>query len=167
MAHAVALEGRLEVTRAQALTDDLTQLGNRRLLVEDLDRAVAAASPDSPAALVLFDLNGFKHYNDTFGHLEGDRLLAQLARRLESAVSERGTAYRLGGDEFCALVAGDPRELDRLLPQLEAALGEAHDAGTVGCSYGVALVPHEAETASDALALADRRMYERKDRDRR
>ena len=116
---------------------------------------------------MLFDLNGFKHYNDTFGHLEGDRLLAQLARRLESAVCDRGSAYRLGGDEFCALVAGDPRELDSLLPELEAALGEAHDAGTVGCSYGVALIPHEAQTASEALALADRRMYERKDRDRR
>jgi diguanylate cyclase (GGDEF)-like protein len=167
MAHAVGLEGRLEVTRAQALTDDLTQLGNRRLLVEDLDRVVTVASADTPAALVLFDLNGFKHYNDTFGHLEGDRLLAQLARRLEGAVRERGTAYRLGGDEFCALVTGDPRELDGLLPELEAALGEAHDAGTVGCSYGVALVPHEAQTASEALALADRRMYERKDRDRR
>ena len=167
MAHAVGLEGRLEATREQAFTDDLTQLGNRRLLVEDLDRMVAVASPDTPAALVLFDLNGFKHYNDTFGHLEGDRLLAQLARRLEAAVCDRGTAYRLGGDEFCALVAGDPRELDSLLPQLEAALGEAHDAGTVGCSYGVALVPHEAQTAGEALALADRRMYERKDRDRR
>src|SRR5206468_987685 len=87
--------------------------------------------------------------------------------RLEDAVRERGTAYRLGGDEFCALVAGDPRELDSLLPELEAALGEAHEAGTVGCSYGVALVPHEAQTASEALALADRRMYERKERDRR
>jgi two-component system, cell cycle response regulator len=167
MAHAVGLEGRLEATRAQALTDDLTQLGNRRLLVEDLDRVVAVASPDAPAALVLFDLNGFKHYNDTFGHLEGDRLLAELARRLELAVRDRGSAYRLGGDEFCALVTGDPRELDGLLPELEAALGEAHEAGTVGCSYGLALIPHEAQTANDALALADRRMYERKDRDRR
>ena len=167
MAHAVILEGRLELTRAQALTDDLTQLGNRRLLVEDLDRMSAVATPDAPMALVLFDLNGFKHYNDTFGHLEGDRLLAALARRLEHAVSGRGTAYRLGGDEFCALVAGDPRELDEILPELEAALGEAHDAGTVGCSYGVALLPHEARTSSAALALADRRMYERKDRDRR
>ena len=167
MAHAVALEGRLEATRTQALTDDLTQLGNRRLLIENLDRMVAVASVEAPAALVLFDLNGFKHYNDTFGHLEGDRLLAQLARRLEHAVRDRGTAYRLGGDEFCALVAGEPHELDGLLPELEAALGEAHEAGTVGCSYGVALLPHEAETASEALALADRRMYERKDRDRR
>ena len=77
------------------------------------------------------------------------------------------TAYRLGGDEFCTLVTGDPRELDGLLPELEAALGVAHDAGTVGCSYGVALLPHEAVTSSEALALADRRMYERKDRDRR
>jgi diguanylate cyclase (GGDEF)-like protein len=167
MAHAVGLEGRLEATRAQALTDELTQLGNRRLLVEDLDRMTAVATPDTPVALVLFDLNGFKHYNDTFGHMEGDRLLAKLARRLEEAVLDRGSAYRLGGDEFCALVTGEPHELDRLLPQLEAALGEAHDAGTVGCSYGVALLPHEARTANSALALADRRMYERKDRDRR
>jgi two-component system, cell cycle response regulator len=167
MAHAVGLEGRLEATRAQALTDDLTQLGNRRLLVADLDRVAALATPEAPAALVLFDLNGFKHYNDTYGHLEGDRLLSALARRLEHAVSGRGTAYRLGGDEFCALVVGDPHELDSLLPDLEAALGEAHDAGTVGCSYGVALLPHEARTSSAALALADRRMYERKDRDRR
>src|SRR4029078_10402835 len=154
MALAVALEGRLEVTRTQALTDDLTQLGNRRLLVEDLDRTVAVASPETPAALVLFDLNGFKHYNTTFGHLEGDRLLAQLARRLEQAVHDRGTAYRLGGDEFCALVTVARRALDSLLPQLEAALGEAHESGTVGCSYGVALLPHEAQTASEALALA-------------
>jgi diguanylate cyclase (GGDEF)-like protein len=167
MAQAVALEGRFEVTRAQALTDELTQLGNRRLLVEDLDRMVAVASPERPTALVLFDLNGFKHYTDTYGHLQGDRLLAELARRLGQAVTGRGTAYRLGGDEFCALVTGDPHELDVLLPELEAALGEAHDAGTVGCSYGVSLVPQEAQTASDALALADRRMYERKDRDRR
>lgn len=167
MAHAVGLEGRLEATRAEALTDDLTQLGNRRLLVEDLERLVAAATPECPAALVLFDLNGFKHYNDTYGHLEGDHLLATLARRLEHAVSGRGSAYRLGGDEFCTLITGDPRELDGLLPQLEAALSEAHDAGTVGCSYGVALIPHEAGTSNTALALADRRMYERKDRDRR
>ena len=87
MAHAVGLEGRLEVTRAQAFTDDLTQLGNRRLLVQDLERTTDGATPDAPAALVLFDLNGFKHYNDTFGHVEGDRLLAQLASAQRPSVT--------------------------------------------------------------------------------
>ena len=52
--------------------------------VGDLERVIAGATPDAPAALVLFDLNGFKHYNDTFGHLDGDRLLAELARRLDA-----------------------------------------------------------------------------------
>ena len=167
MAYAVVLEGRLEVTRAQAITDDLTQIGNRRLLLQHLERAAAEARAGSPSALVLFDLNGFKHYNDTFGHVEGDRLLAELARRLEAAVSGHGTAYRLGGDEFCTLLRGDPRTLDQLLPRLEYALTETRDVASVGCSYGVALLPHEAGTASAALALADRRMYERKDLERR
>jgi len=167
MTYAVILEGRLEATRVQALTDELTGLGNRRLLLEHLERVVAEATPESPSALVLFDLNGFKHYNDTWGHLEGDRLLAELARRLEHEVGADGRAFRLGGDEFCALLTGDPRSLDAVLPRLEQALSEPHEVAAVGCSYGVALLPHEARTTSDALALADRRMYERKEVERR
>jgi diguanylate cyclase (GGDEF)-like protein len=167
MTYAVILEGRLEATRVQALTDELTGLGNRRLLLEHLDRVAAEATPEAPSALVLFDLNGFKHYNDTWGHLEGDRLLGELARRLEREVGAAGRAYRLGGDEFCALLTGDPRSLDAVLPRLEQALSEPHDVAAVGCSYGVALLPHEARTASAALALADRRMYERKEVERR
>src|SRR5213078_2587577 len=105
----------------------------------------------TPSALVLFDLDGFKLYNDTFGHPAGDRLLAQLARQLEQAVGEHGRAYRLGGDEFCALLSGDPRTLDERLPHLAAALSEGE---MVSCSHGLALLPHEAQTASEALALA-------------
>ena len=134
MAHAVGLEGRLEVTRAQALTDDLTQLGNRRLLVEDLDRAVAVASPDTPAALVLFDLNGFKHYNDTFGHLEGDRLLAQLARRLEqrrvrtagrptvsAATSSARSSPAIRASSTACCPSSRPRSAKRTTPARSAA----------------------------------------------
>ena len=164
MAYAVVLEERLETTRTQALTDELTGLGNRRLLLEHLEQTLGVATARTPSALVLFDLDGFKLYNDTFGHPAGDLLLTRLARQLETEVGNHGTAYRLGGDEFCALLTGDPRILDERLPHLASALSEG---GSVGCSYGLALLPHEATTASTALALADRRMYERKDAERR
>jgi two-component system cell cycle response regulator len=164
MAYAVVLEGRLEATRTQALTDELTGLGNRRLLLEHLEETLGLATARTPSALVLFDLDGFKLYNDTFGHPAGDLLLRKLAQRLELEVGDHGTAYRLGGDEFCALLTGDPRILDERLPHLAGALSEAD---MVGCSYGLALLPHEAQTATTALALADRRMYERKDAERR
>jgi two-component system cell cycle response regulator len=164
MAYAVALEERLETTRTQALTDELTGLGNRRLLLGHLEQTLGVATARTPSALVLFDLDGFKLYNDTFGHPAGDQLLTRLARQLELAVGEHGRAYRLGGDEFCALLTGDPRTLDERLPDLAAALS---DGGSVSSSYGLALLPHEAQSSSSALALADRRMYEQKDAERR
>ena len=54
--------------------------------------------------LALFDLDGFKHYNDSFGHPSGDALLERLGERLERVVAGRGRAYRMGGDEFCVLL---------------------------------------------------------------
>jgi PAS domain S-box-containing protein len=80
-----------------AYHDALTGLPNRRRLMEDLDRA------DGRNLLVFFDLDGFKVYNDSFGHLEGDLLLRRLGRKLRDAVGQRGVAFRLGGDEFCIL----------------------------------------------------------------
>jgi diguanylate cyclase (GGDEF)-like protein len=167
MGYAVVLEGRHHATRSQALTDDLTGLGNRRRLIDDLTKRLETATPESPAVLALFDLNGFKHFNDTYGHPAGDALLCQLAQRLTAAVGTHGSAYRLGGDEFCALLQGDPRTVDGLMPELERALSDGETAVAVSSSYGVALLPHEAGEVSAALALADRRMYERKMIERR
>ena len=62
--------------------------------------------------LLLFDLNGFKHYNDTFGHPAGDELLSRLGGALRDAVGEDGTAYRIGGDEFCVLLTCAPERFD-------------------------------------------------------
>ena len=100
--------------REQAMTDPLTGLGNRRSLTTDLRAALEEADGTRPSLLLLFDLDGFKAYNDTFGHLAGDELLARLGERLRRAVDGVGCAYRLGGDEFCAhldLAGGDPNEL--------------------------------------------------------
>jgi GGDEF domain-containing protein len=89
---------------AASLTDHLTGIGNRRKLKLDLDRALEQATPARPLLLLMFDLNGFKAYNDTFGHPAGDALLVRLAGALEGAMAEHGaSAYRLGGDEFCIL----------------------------------------------------------------
>jgi diguanylate cyclase (GGDEF)-like protein len=86
-------------------TDPLTKLRNRRALMEELPRVCQRASDEEPAFLWFFDLNGFKGYNDSFGHLAGDALLTRLGRRLQETVSPIGTVYRLGGDEFCVLIS--------------------------------------------------------------
>ena len=84
---------------SEARTDPLTGLANRRQLMEDLTQLTEAGS--DPRVFALFDLDGFKSYNDSFGHPAGDALLAELAERLQTAVAPDGCAYRLGGDEFC------------------------------------------------------------------
>src|SRR5262249_29256890 len=87
----------------EAHHDALTGLPNRRSLIDDLDERVGSATLDRPLPLLLFDLDGFKAYNDTFGHPAGDALLRRVGRRLAKAVKSSGTAYRMGGDEFCVL----------------------------------------------------------------
>ena len=98
-------------SRSDSLTDTLTGLGNRRKLLEDLDDALA--DPHDARLLVVFDLDGFKAYNDVYGHPAGDALLARLGRRIEAALPAGARAYRLGGDEFCALVDDRGSELRR------------------------------------------------------
>ena len=97
----------------ESLTDGLTGLANRRALMRDLEVAAADATATDRRTLGLFDLDGFKQYNDAFGHAAGDMLLHRLGADLDAAVAGHGSAYRLGGDEFCVLFdhdagAGDP-----------------------------------------------------------
>ncbi len=149
-------------SRHQALHDELTGLGNRRKLMADLNRLVAEADEARPLELLLFDLDGFKAYNDTYGHPAGDALLIRMGKRLQDAVSEEDCAYRMGGDEFCVL--GRPRtdtEVD-LSSLASAALVEHGDGFDVTSSYGSVRIPNEANTSSAALRKADQRMYARK-----
>ncbi len=148
-------------TRTEALTDALTGLGNRRRLMRDLED-VLHPEDRTPCALVLYDLNGFKGYNDVFGHPAGDALLARLGAHLGAAVSPDARAYRMGGDEFCVLAplaVGNPLAL---LERGQRALGEIGDGFEVSAAHGCVLVPEEAEDAATALGLADRRMYAEK-----
>jgi diguanylate cyclase (GGDEF)-like protein len=148
--------------REQALTDALTRLGNRRKLSADIDELMVEASAVNPLVLILFDLDGFKSYNDTFGHLAGDAVLARLGGKLAAAVASHGTAYRLGGDEFCVLLSAKSAELESVVAAAAGALEERGENFDVGASYGAVLIPHEATTLDYALQLADERMYARK-----
>ena len=148
----------LGVSRTEAATDALTELGNRRRLLADLE-AIAVDGED--ATLVLLDLDGFKSYNDTFGHPAGDALLARLGRRLAAATPAGAAAYRLGGDEFCLLARGSDRAAEHAAAAARA-LREHGDGFDVSSSYGFVTMPAEAAHVSDALRIADRRMYAQK-----
>ena len=152
----------LQTSRAEAITDALTGLRNRRALVADLDAAIRATARTGPVALVLFDLDGFKHYNDNFGHPAGDALLRRLGGSLAEYLAERGTAYRMGGDEFCALIPVEEDALEPVVSRAAAALTESGDGFRVGCSYGAVMLPREAGDGASALRVADQRMYTNK-----
>jgi two-component system, cell cycle response regulator len=141
-------------SRREAITDTVTGLGNSRRLLADLERLGG-----SRATLVLLDLNGFKGYNDSFGHLAGDHLLRRIAAALESGAGAGGRAYRMGGDEFCVLLPGDAATTPAALAQAAAQRGEGF---SVTAAFGAVALPEEAAGATAALRLADERMYAHK-----
>ncbi len=146
-----------------ASTDSLTELGNRRKLIDDLESALQLAPDTQPGRVfALYDLDGFKLYNDSFGHPAGDSLLHRLGVKLAAAVEPEGRAYRLGGDEFCILVPSRGGATGPLVEAGRAALSEQGEGFRVTASAGAVLLPAEATVASEALRLADRRMYSEK-----
>lgn len=147
------LEGELRRSEERATTDQLTGLPNRRALMQDLPAAIASGRPHR---LVLCDLNGFKAYNDTRGHQEGDLLLARLGQRIRQTVDGRGRAYRLGGDEFCVLW---PLDAGIAVRDVEHALSDHGTRLVVTAAHGEVELPIEAADADAALRMADTRMY--------
>jgi two-component system cell cycle response regulator len=149
-------------SRREAMTDALTGLGNRRQLTADMAAHLEDLDPARPLVLTLLDLDGFKHYNDTFGHPAGDQLLARLGGRLRDLMAGRGTAYRMGGDEFCMLwVCPDAAEASVITMEAAAgdALSEHGEAFSIGSSHGSVRLPQETSDAEGALRAADRQMY--------
>jgi len=149
------------VLEGHATTDELTGLGNRRKLLADLERRVRHARAGEPAVLTLFDLNGFKNYNDTFGHQAGDALLMRLGAALADAVAPfGGHAYRPGGDEFC-VIAGAAQQ-DAMEQAASTALSESGDGFAVSAAFGSAVIPFAATDAIEAMRKADEAMYAQK-----
>ena len=150
-----------ELTRGEAITDALTGLGNRRKLLRDLDRLLDEPDRDR-SLLMIFDLDGFKGYNDTFGHPAGDALLARLGSKLAAVPADDGEAYRLGGDEFCLVVPLGDAGAEPMIDRACAALTEKGVGFEIGSSFGAVLLPEEATDASQALHVADERLYAQK-----
>jgi diguanylate cyclase (GGDEF)-like protein len=157
----------LQASRRDALTDSLTGLGNRRLLMLDLEARIATAGIDAPCTVMLFDLDGFKRYNDWYGHPAGDALLARIGHRLSAATEPAGRAYRLGGDEFCVIFTGGELEALRVRDAAAAALVGEDRGFRLGSSLGAVTVPREAATVTSVLKLADERLYAHKARTQR
>ncbi len=150
-------------TRTQAITDALTGLGSRRKLIADLERLFAASEQAEARILILFDLDGFKQYNDTFGHPAGDALLSRLADKLNAAGSRFGSScYRLGGDEFCVLADVAAADAETLIDATVMALKEDGEGFAVSSSFGTCFLREEAADVSSALRIADQRLYAHK-----
>jgi diguanylate cyclase (GGDEF)-like protein len=144
--------------KRDAMTDALTGLGNRRKLFTDM-AGVGSHDQGGSVSVGIFDLDGFKAYNDTFGHPAGDALLGRIATRLASTVAGRGEAYRIGGDEF-AVIAGTGHG-EELLADAQRALTDDGPGFFIGCSRGTTQIV-AGGTLEGALHEADQRLYANK-----
>ncbi len=159
---------RLFDARRQAVTDELTGLGNRRFLFEHGQQRLDAEDGGARLALVLIDLDNFKEINDTFGHHAGDELLRETARRLAARMVDPDLLVRLGGDEFALLIRlgeGDEgREIaSRILDRLMQPLVIDGARVRIDASAGVAEYHDASVKIADLLRRADVAMYAAKD----
>lgn len=162
----MALVGQAEMRLTQlTLHDQLTGLGNRTMLWNRLEHAVAASERDDQRHAVLFcDVDDFKAINDTYGHRVGDEILLAVAGRLRDGARPGDTIARLGGDEFVVLCEGVARDSDAQVIADRVALALRSpvktSAGTLTMSMSVGLaMSRPGQSADDLVAEADTAMY--------
>ena len=169
-------------TQRLAMTDGLTSLTVRRPFLEGLSRElVRAARNREPVSLLMLDVDHFKEYNDSFGHMAGDVILRGVAEVLRVSVPPGGMAGRLGGDEFALLLprlarheAGELAEKIRALVEqrvqrqpsrgggLRTSVDAAKRLSAVTVSVGVASFPDDAQADLELIRTADQRLYQAK-----
>jgi diguanylate cyclase (GGDEF)-like protein len=162
----VMLEEQVSSNQWLALHDELTGLPNRRLFEDRLAHALERARrTNTPLALLLLDLNGFKKINDSFGHHAGDQVLCEIAHNLRETLHTSDTLARIGGDEFVLITSSlaDHRSIGHRIDAIQCALERpillAGRPTTVSASLGTAIYPQDAQDATSLLRLADQRMY--------
>ncbi len=153
-----------------AYHDLLTQLPNRRLLMDRLEMSLLAAKRAQRHVAVLFiDLNGFKNVNDTFGHAVGDALLREFATRLRGVVRRTDTVARFGGDEFTIMLPdlGNPDDAvqvaQKVLDEVARSFAVAGPPLEISASVGIAVYPRDGEDLDTLLRNADHAMYRAKE----
>lgn len=153
-----------------ACHDRLTGLANRFCLERDIQAALSAGDPDTWPALLLLDLDRFKHVNDSFGHNAGDALLAAIAARLRQALWPMARVYRLGGDEFVVTIAGRPSQgkVEDVCGTICGLFGTPFELGNrrvrSGCSIGVTFMGAGDRAMAELLDRADHALYRAKER---
>ncbi|MCJ8521462.1 diguanylate cyclase (GGDEF)-like protein/PAS domain S-box-containing protein [Pseudorhizobium tarimense] len=148
--------------------DALTNLPNRLLLRERLERSLSAMAPGAQLAVLTLDLDGFKPVNDTYGHPVGDMLLRQVADRLHGCIREEDTVARVGGDEFVIVqpVVRRSEDADLLAKRIIENLQKPFDLEglvvSIGTSVGLAFAPAAGTTVDDLIRASDVALYRAK-----
>lgn len=156
--------------RAQATRDPLTDLYNRRFMLEAFEQAINRAERHNTAlGFIILDLDHFKEVNDEFGHDAGDEVLIQVANCLKSNLRMEDIACRYGGEEFCVICPDSnlkdsyalAEKIRRYISELSIDyLGE--DLGHITISVGVSIFPNHALTINELISLADQALYKAK-----
>lgn len=168
-------DGAISRVNHLALTDPLTGLANRRLILRDLDKAIAGHQRhDDYGALLLMDLDGFKSINDCYGHKAGDAVLIAVAERLRYAARAEDVVGRLGGDEFVLILHrlgvdyhpakdGAASVASKLIEEICQPIIFKNRALRVGVSIGICILGADTADADTAITDADHAMYQAKD----
>ncbi|MEM8961082.1 MAG: GGDEF domain-containing protein [Acidobacteriota bacterium] len=167
---AITIVDRAREQRRLSTSDRLTGLANRGVFDDSLQRLGAlAARSGEPVTVVMMDIDHFKRFNDSYGHLAGDEALRSVARVLEGSFRSTDLLARYGGEEFAGIFPGmDADNAWRRMEQLRARVARAPvsigkgKSTQVTVSIGVAVWPMDAKTLIDTVAEADRRLYQAK-----
>lgn len=147
--------------------DSLTGLLQRKFIEENFQTIIDTVTQRQPVSLIMFDVDHFKGFNDTYGHLIGDEILKIVCVKLKEVIGEKGLGIRYGGDEFCVIMEGmDSEEAEKVARQLHEAVGNCvlkvpQGGLKVTLSVGVAVLRHSADYL-DLIKMADKALYESK-----
>lgn len=171
---AVAIDNVMLYQRLMALssTDELTRIPNRRAFMERIALEIARANRfDRMVALLMIDIDFFKHYNDNHGHIDGDDLLVKFARVVQTSIREVDMVARYGGEEFVVVLPNtDPEEAYTVADKIRARVasttfrhGDTQPGGRLTISVGLAVYPLHADNPEDLLLRADFALYHAKE----
>lgn len=163
-----------EEIKLLAYYDTLTGLANRKTISKRIDEEIHFSLRNGTiSALIFLDLDGFKHINDSYGHDYGDKVLQNIANKLEFSIRDFDVAARIGGDEFILLIRGDEKDnkisqerFSQLVKRILKNINEPFEVNTiplhVGASLGIALIPQDGKDANTIIKNADSAMYKAK-----